>query len=193
MTLKKGIIVIDEGHDEHDPGAVNSTYGYREEDTTEVIGGKTIFYLQKQGYTTINSREILKNDPWEGVLKDLKKRVRIVNTSGAACLVSIHINSEPTKKAQYISIWIQAAGGLAEILASCINNKLKTIPWPNVGVRIGNYLMNRETFIPSCIVEAGFISNDYEAKRLQDDDMRDRFASLIAQGIDDFMQLIGEG
>jgi N-acetylmuramoyl-L-alanine amidase len=184
------LVAIDEGHavseiPKTDHGAVGPK-GSNEGDNTYVIGAKVIHYLHMVGIKTLETGGKSGIGIKGTVNQRLKARTDAINRANCDICVSIHNNSEPTGKAQYISVWVQSLKGKAEILAECINDQLKTIPWPNAGIKVKNLHMNRETKCPSCVVETGFISNPYEEGRLQDEDMRDRLAQCIARGINTY-------
>ncbi len=191
------LVGIDDGHAVTeipgvDHGAVGPA-GSNEGDNTHSIGGKVIFYLQNAGLETFETGGNSGIGTSGTVEEQLRDRANAINAAGCDACVSIHNNSEDTGAAQYISVWVQELGGKAELLAGCINNQLKTIPWPNVGIRTANFYMNRKTNCPSCIVETGFISNEYEEQRLQSEDFRDRLARCIARGITDYKAIAEKG
>ena len=72
-------------------------------------------------------------------------------------------------------------------LASCILSKLldKTHA-ASRGIKGGNFLVIRETSMPAILVEAGFITNSEECKKLRDPSYINCIAKAIADGIDKF-------
>ena len=117
---------------------------------------------------------------------DLKNRVRIVEETGNAILLSIHQNSLPSSPITHGAqvFWNRQEG--AESLAEQVQDAL------NAGINSGNekhprqipdsiYLMKNIT-VPGVLVECGFLSNGPETERLQDPDYQLRLAAAIAAG-----------
>jgi N-acetylmuramoyl-L-alanine amidase len=182
------LVAIDEGHNVSvltgvDHGAIGPK-GSMEGDNTFAIGEKLVDILHKAGINVLvtGGKSGIGNSGSKE--EQLKTRTDAINNTKCDICVSIHNNSEKTGQAQYISVWVQRLDDNKSVsLAKHINKQLITIPWPNAGIKVANFHMNRETNCPSCIIEAGFISNAYQEKRLQDEDIRNRIAQCIALGI----------
>ena len=117
---------------------------------------------------------------------DLKNRVKLVEETQNAILLSIHQNSLPSSPVTHGAqvFWNRQEG--AEALAESIQDAL------NTAVNAGNgkhprqipdsiYLMKHIT-APGILVECGFLSNTQETERLQDPAYQLRLASAVAAG-----------
>lgn len=176
---KTNIICIDAGHGGSDPGAVS---GDRQEKIdTFALALRVASYIEKAGYTPLLTR----NDDSYLSLGD---RCAIANDAQAAYFVSIHRNSAVDGKGT--EVWISSEKTAAEKhLAQHILKALDEVGiQANRGVKAGmqgdskgDYAVNRNTNMPSCIVELGFIGND-EDNRLLDKHIDD-YAKAIADAI----------
>lgn len=185
-------VVIDPGHGGEDGGAVspsgiaesqiNLAVSLRVNDLMRFAGQRTRMTRTEdvticdEGLDTMRQRKT----------SDLKNRVRIVEETENAVLLSIHQNSLPSSPVTYGAqvFWNQQGG--AEALAESIQAAL------NAGVNAGNekhprqipdsiYLMKHIT-TPGILVECGFLSNGPETARLQDPVHQLRLAAAIAAG-----------
>ena len=185
-------VVIDPGHGGEDGGAVspggvaesqiNLAVSLRVSDLLRFTGLRTRLTRMEdvticdQGLDTMRQRKT----------SDLKNRVKLVEETENAILLSIHQNSLPssptTQGAQ--AFWNRQDG--AEGLANLIQDSL------NGSVNAGNekqarpipatiYLM-KHIDAPGVIVECGFLSNASEAVKLQEPSYQPRRAAAIAAG-----------
>ena len=117
---------------------------------------------------------------------DLKNRVKLVEETENAVLLSIHQNSLPSSPVTHGAqvFWNRREG--AEALAGSVQEAL------NLAVNAGNdkhprqipdsiYLMKNIT-APGVLVECGFLSNAPETGRLQDPAYQLRLAAAITAG-----------
>jgi len=118
----------------------------------------------------------------------LQKRCQIANWKRADLFVSIHRNS--AKSGDGIEIWINnESDDLSPKLATDILNQLdQTKIQTNRGIKNGtsdnngsDYFVNRNTKMPSCLIELGFISNTKDNELL--DENLEEYAKAISIGI----------
>ena len=175
----KVIVCIDEGHGGDDVGAILEKR-YEKNDTLDVA--KLVKkYLKKQNIKVIMTR---KNDK----SVSLEERCKIANKRKADFFVSIHRNSAETGNG--VEIWCNSAKRDADTeLANSIMNKLESSKiQQNRGIKYGtisgqdsDYYVLKNTDMPSCLIELGFISNVQDNKLL--DDNINSYAKAIADGI----------
>lgn len=185
-------VVIDPGHGGEDGGAV-SPGGVPESQINLAVSLRVHDLLRFAGQRTrlTRSEDITICDEGLDTMRqrkssDLKNRVRIVEQTENAILLSIHQNSLPSSPVTHGAqvFWNRREG--AEILAEQVQNAL------NAGINAGNekhsrqipdtiYLMKNIT-APGVLVECGFLSNGPETERLQDPDYQLRLATAIAAG-----------
>jgi len=185
-------VVIDPGHGGEDGGAV-SPGGVSESQINLAVSLRVSDLLRFAGRRTLLTRDEDVTICDEGLdtmrqrkSSDLKNRVRIVEETENAVLLSIHQNSLPSSTVTHGAqvFWNRREG--AEALAGQIQESL------NAGINAGNekhprqipdsiYLMKNIT-APGVLVECGFLSNGPETERLQDPAYQLRLASAIAAG-----------
>ncbi len=124
----------------------------------------------------------------EDTYVSLEKRCQIANWKRADLFISLHRNSG--QKGNGMEIWIsnkkdETSEKLAnDILNQLSNTKMQT----NRGVKVGtsknnggDYFVNQNTNMPSCLIELGFISNSKDNELF--DENLENYARAIANGI----------
>jgi N-acetylmuramoyl-L-alanine amidase len=183
-------IVIDAGHGGTDPGAKSVVAPHTREKTfTLKTALKVQEFLVNWGYDTLMTR---KND----VFVPLLDRVEFAEKNKGKLFVSIHFNSTPKPTtARGIEIYYFSENKkhhrtkLSSALAHHIIKRMVPVTKaPSRGVHAGNFCVIRETTMPAVLVEAGFLSNPEEAKKLKNPNYIRFLAWSIAKGIDDYVQ-----
>ncbi len=137
--------------------------------------------LEKQKVKVILTRK-------DDTFVTLQKRCQIANWKRADLFVSIHRNS--AKSGDGIEIWINnKSDDISEKLANDILKEFEQTKFQtNRGVKTGtsdnngnDYFVNRNTKMPSCLIELGFISNTKDNQLL--DEHLEEYAQAIAKGI----------
>ena len=179
------IICIDPGHGGSDPGALNGER--QEKDDNLTLALLVAEYLRELGYTPLLTR----NDDTYLTLGD---RCEIANDKGAAYFVSLHRNSA-AESAKGVEVWISSKKTAAEkrLAQKIMDGLIEVGVQSDRGVKAGtqasgdnDYAVNKNTQMPSCIVELGFISNA-EDNRLYDKYI-DSYAQAIAFAIAEVMK-----
>ena len=144
-------IVIDAGHGGHDPGA--SANGLREKDITLDMALRTAEALKKSGFNVIMTRT---TDEY----LQLSQRTNIANGSGADLFLSIHVNSGGGTG---IETWWYSKGPKPseskEFAQNIQNEVIKETKVSNRGIKDGNLHINRESNMPSSLIESGFVDH----------------------------------
>ena len=185
-------VVIDPGHGGEDGGAV-SPGGVQESHINLAVSKQLRDLLCFAGVPTVMTREedVTICDEGLGTIRarktsDIRNRVAIVNGTENAVLLSIHQNSLPSSTVTHGAqvFWNQQEGAkeLAEAIQTSLNGAInvgnekhtKQIP-PTV------YLMKHVT-VPAVLVECGFLTNQEETRRLQDETHQRTLAISIAAG-----------
>ena len=185
-------VVIDPGHGGEDGGAV-SPGGVQESHINLAVSKRLRDLLCFAGVPTMVTREedVTICDEGLGTIRarktsDIRNRVAIVNGTENAVLLSIHQNSLPSSTVTHGAqvFWNQQEGAkeLAEAIQTSLNGAInvgnekhtKQIP-PTV------YLMKHVT-VPAVLVECGFLTNQEETRRLQDETHQRTLAISIAAG-----------
>ena len=192
LPVSNKVIVLDAGHGNPDGGAV-STNGISEAEINLKIALKLQNLLEQSGATVILTRSDedgiydadktkLKNQK----VSDIKNRVKIGNSSSADIFVSIHLNKIPQSQYSGWQTFFKSGSEQGEKLATSIQENLnKTIEKENnrVPMKLDNVYIVKNVEIPLTIVECGFLSNEEEERKLQEDDYQDKFAWGIYNGI----------
>lgn len=187
-SLSAPTIVIDVGHGGTDRGA-KADKPYCEEKKICLLTARLVHrYLDQLGYHVVMTRS---NDSF----LPLAKRVEIASQSSANIFVSIHYNSSRSPKAKGIEVFFcdskankvkaTASRKLADAILTRLIHRTSAV---NRGVKKGNFYVIRETKIPACLVEGGFISNPRERKLLKSRDYQEKIARGIADGIDQYFK-----
>lgn len=187
-------IVIDAGHGGEDSGAVADN-GTLEKDINLDIAIKLNEMLLSSGFHTLMTREkdvaIYDKDQDENLrqkkVSDMQNRLELINSTPNNILVSIHQNKFPEKKYSGTQVFFSKNNKLSEILASNIQSSVKNLIQPQNNREIKP--ANKDIFIlynskvPAIIVECGFISNDEELNKLNNEDYKSKIAFAIYCGI----------
>ncbi|CEN86364.1 N-acetylmuramoyl-L-alanine amidase family protein [Paraclostridium sordellii] len=167
--------MIDAGHGGYDSGAPG-LHGCLEKDIVLEVSNRVNSYLKTQDIKNINTRTT-------DVFVSLNERSNKANNLGVNSFVSIHCNSSDNPKAHGLEIFCYKFK--YRHLADCILQELKNenlyTQLRDGGVKEGNLHVVRETNMPACLVELGFITNEEDYNLIMNN--KDRFAKAIAKGI----------
>ncbi len=175
------LVIIDPGHGGMDEGC--SREGVLEKDINLQIAGLLKDKLQQMGYEVLMTRE-------GDETLTLEQRVDTANAAGGDIYVSIHQNAceENENKTSGIETWYSVTknGDNSKRLAQLIHNDvILYTDKKDRGLREDdNLYVIRETDMPSCLIETGFLSNVEDRQSLSDESFRERIVEGIASGID---------
>jgi N-acetylmuramoyl-L-alanine amidase len=183
-SLSGKIIIIDAGHGGTDPGAVGVT-GLREKDVILDVSLRVADSLRAHGAKVILTRDT-------DIFIPLSQRVTIAETAGADLFVSIHANAHPDPKIGGIETYYfqnKASANKSSVLASLLQGELvKALGLRDIGVKHGNFLVIRQTSMPSVLLELGFLSNAREEERMRTSDFRQHAADAIVRGLQSYFR-----
>jgi N-acetylmuramoyl-L-alanine amidase len=180
FTARGHIVALDAGHGGRDPGAIGPT-GLRESDAVLDITLRARELLQRDGIRVWMVRET-------DATVDLADRTRLAREAGATILVSIHANAHTRTAVNGSETYYSTPQSLA--LAQMIQDELGVVLGiPSRGVKTANFLVLRDSGIPSVLVETTFISHPDEETRLRDSTFRQRIAQAIYKGITRFLAI----
>lgn len=170
-------VYIDPGHGGNDSGAVG-VRNVLEKNIVLEVGKKVIDILRNRGIEVKMSRT-------DDTFKSLSYRTHDANNWGADAFVSIHCNSSDNKTAKGLETFCYKFK--YKKLAECVqnellNDKLYTI---DRGVKEGNWHVVRESNMPACLVELGFISNAEDTDLIEV--KKNEMALAIADGICNYL------
>lgn len=118
---------------------------------------------------------------------DMQKRKEIIEKSGADLVVSIHMNSFPTKASRGAQVFYDKNNESGKALADCIQ---KDLFWT---LKTQEKLQNMVIFmvnctpLPSVIVECGYLSNPNEDRLLSTNAYKEKICYSIFCGVLQFL------
>ena len=186
----KKVICIDPGHGGTSSGAVNGARFEKDDNLRLSLLVRDI--LEERGYTVVMTRT-------DDSDVSLEERCKIANKSRASLFVSIHRNST-VGEGKGMEMWVHSLNPTDDLLlAQNILDNLDTVGISlNRGIHSGyregsdlNYYINRNTKMPSCLAEIGFISSEIDNKDF--DEKLYEYAVAIANGIEQtLLEMNGE-
>lgn len=162
-------------------GSISSNGKRYEKDDTLEMALKVKKELEKQGVRVVMTRN-------EDEFVTLQNRCKKANWVMADLFISIHRNS--SESGDGVEVWISSGENeKSSKLASSILEKIDQVGiQTNRGVKTGtsensegDYFVNQNTKMPSCLIELGFISNKKDNELW--DKNADQYAKAIAEGI----------
>ncbi|MBE7074225.1 MAG: N-acetylmuramoyl-L-alanine amidase [Clostridiales bacterium] len=181
-------IVIDVGHGGRDGGAVGVKSGITESELNLRYADTLKDLCQQYGIGVVMTRSDMNGLYDESASNkkrsEMEKRRKIINSSGADLMVSIHMNSFslPSCKGAYVFYakgseeGFSLAKSIQTSLCGCVENARNY-------VTVGDYFVLNYSSIPSALVECGFLSSPEEESLLLDDSYRQTFCYGVLCGI----------
>lgn len=180
-------VVIDAGHGGED-GGTSSTSGLRESGLNLEISLRLNDLLHFLGVKTVMVRQTDISVYTEGTtiaqkkVSDIHNRVKLVEETPNALLVSIHQNHFSEEKYRGAQVFYAATDGsqeLAEQIQAAIATQVDTNNHRECKKAQDIYLLTHVS-CPAVLVECGFLSNPAETKLLQDPDYQKKLAATLA-------------
>lgn len=170
-------VVLDAGHGGSASGAVYG--GVMEKDLTLPITLEVARLLEERGCQVFLTR-------WADSDVGLYERCDTANGTGADIFVSIHANASVTNlEFQGTFTYYYPGSYWGEALAGMIQAEVvKAAGSIDRGILTDNFVVLRETRMPSVLVETGFMSCPAELERLCDPDHQKALARGIANGVE---------
>lgn len=190
LPLSGKIILLDAGHGGPDGGASAGTT--LEKDIALEITKKVRDYLQEQGALVIMTREKdedLADADTRGYsrrkVEDLKKRLKMINSTDIDLFVSLHLNAIPSARwsgaqtfyAPHYKENARAAKFIQEELRRNLENTERRAK------PINQVYILKKAKKPGVLVEVGFLSNPREKTLLKKDSYQEKVAASINNGI----------
>lgn len=192
--VRKHCIIIDPGHGGEDGGATSCT-GKLESTYNLEISQRLNDLFHLLGYDTLMTRTedvsiYIKGDTIaQKKVSDLKERVRIVNETENALLLSIHQNIFSDSRYSGAQIFYGNTEDSRQLAAQMQSSFISTLnPESNRKSKKSNgiYLMEHieKTGI---LIECGFLSNPEEEARLRNPEYQKKMCCTIAATVSDFL------
>lgn len=185
-VLSGKVIAIDPGHGGIDGGA---KYGAIEEkNITLALALKLGKTLRANGAKIVFTRETdidYYTRGKGGKRNDLLKRVEMINASGAAIFVSVHVNAIKGARWSGAEVYYNPKRPENRQLAEILQRVLQLFPAGNKrqARQDSDILVLKDTNVPGVLIEAGFLSNPQEAALLVDEAYQQRMAEHIVKAL----------
>lgn len=193
-TKQNTTVVIDAGHGGVDGGAVSRT-GINESHINLQIALKLNDLMHLLGHHTVMIRDTDRSVYTEGTtiaakkISDIKERVRIVNTTPNAVLVSIHQNHYHDSRYSGAQVFYNTHPN-GKALAEKLQSQMREVLCPSnkrpVKQVSGVYLMEHINCV-GVLIECGFLSNPAEESKLRDSRYQNAVCCVIASAISQYL------
>lgn len=191
---RKKVIVIDAGHGLPDGGAVSCT-GALESEFNLKIAERLQSLMHLLGFETVMTRTSAESVYTQGTtiaqkkISDLKQRVRMINGTENALVLSIHQNNFPDGRYSGAVVLYAATDGSKELAQAMQNSIIRSL---NPGSRRsckpadGIYLMEHIE-CTGILIECGFLSNSAEESKLRSDSYQKKLCCVIASTVCEYL------
>ena len=177
------VIVLDAGHGGKDPGS--SCWGADEKDITLEIVEKAAQLLRHEGYEVLLTRE---DDTW--VAKE--DRPVFASDHAADLFISVHLNAlEDDSVTHGIETYCNeaACGGSAALAQAVQSHVVAETGGKDRGVITdSDFYVVHHAEVPSCLLEAGFLTAREEGALLMDGAYQDKIAAGIVAAVKELTQ-----
>ncbi len=178
-------IAVDPGHGGHDSGAVGKRY--REKELNLTLARAVAGALEKAGFQVFMTRNT-------DVFLPLDDRVTAAEKAGADLFLSVHHNASARNPAAAGTESFTLRPRLGEarcaggtLLATLIQSRLAPAAGgPDRGVKFADFRVLRKSKIPAALIEAGFLSNPDEERRLNAAARHEAIAAAVASAVLEF-------
>ena len=189
LPLLDKVIYLDAGHGGVDCGAISGNY--EEKDINLQITLKLAESLGSKGAIVMLTRDDDYDlaSPNVSLRKrsDLANRAKMINDVNPDMYISIHLNSSTSSSWRGLQIFYSNVNPENEIIATSINDYLKTKTSNIREIKKDNsYLMYRTIKSPGILIEAGFISNPSDLYLLKQEDYQQKLAGYITEAVIDY-------
>ncbi len=184
-------LIIDPGHGGEDGGAV-SLSGAKESEINLDIALKLDQIMGFFGVQVVMTRDTEELDYSENAnsirekkVEDQNKRLRLINETENAALISIHQNKFPDESpfgAQVLFAPTDGSKAFAEYMQKAVINALNAKNRRAAAKVPSNVLLLNHIKCPAILIECGFLSNFEEERLLLTDEYKLKVAAVIAAG-----------
>lgn len=186
-------LVIDPGHGGIDAGTIG-TDGAKEKDINLSIALILYDFAMVSGISAFLTRDgdyLVYGENDDKTRSDLYNRMDYINSIENSVLISIHQNHFEDEKEWGMQVWYSPNDDLSKILADNIL-KIDKLNIQQENTRLNkrsdnSYYLLYKSSVPSVMVECGFMSNNEENKKLQENVYQMQLAYSIMLGFSEFL------
>ena len=194
MPITNRTIVLDAGHGGIDSGTSSDDKTIFEKDINLAVTLKLKELIESSGGLVVLTRdddsslyeESGNKTTRQKYNENLKNRKKIADESNADMFISIHLNYFTQSKYYGAQTFYPESNKDGKALASCIQDEFKRVV-DNRNNRVikprNDLYLLKDCKIPSALIECGFLSNEKEAKLLNDEEYQEKIAWAIYSGI----------
>lgn len=182
---RKNTIVIDAGHGGVDGGATSCTGVLESKLNLDIsIKLRDVFHLVGFNTKMIRTDDVSIHTSGDSIaaikVSDLRNRVRIVNETENAVLISIHQNTFPDSQYRGAQVFYSQEGtALAQLMQESLIEYINRGSNRRSKKADGIYLMQHLDKV-GILIECGFLSNPEEEGRLRSEAYQKKLSSIIA-------------
>lgn len=187
--VNPNMVVIDAGHGADDGGKVGIN-GAVEKELNLTIALRVKELLTAQGIDVVMTREddagLYPKTGDNRKMRDMQKRVELINRERPALTVSIHQNSYTDERVSGAQTFYMTGSEEGKRAAEILQEQMITTLAPDkerVAKENGSYYLLKHVNGPIVIAECGFLSNAKEAELLCDEEYQEKVAWAIHLGI----------
>lgn len=178
-------VVLDAGHGGEDAGTNIGTL-LEKNLTLKIVKymESDLVYSGVEAVLTRNKDELLA----------LSEIADIANKNNPDAFMSVHINSSNyTKQTPGVQAYYYYESGAPEnerinLADTVMKHMVKSDGWQNKGILKNNYKILRLCKYPSTLVECGYINNAEDRARMEDDEILERLAKNLSEGIEEYVK-----
>ena len=187
-------IVIDAGHGGIDGGASGKTSGITESELNLRYAKQLEKLCLEVGIEVVMTRNDMNGLYDENASNkkksEMERRKEIINSSGANCLVSIHMNSFPVESCNGAQIFYCKGSQEGFRFAKKVQEKVcENFSNARNYVTVGDYYVLNNASMPAILIECGFLTNTKEEKNLIDEKYCEKFCYSILAGIISYFEM----
>lgn len=186
------VIFIDPGHGGKDNGT--HYYDIFEDELNlklatiiyeDIINDGGICYLSR-----VNDYDLSSMYAKNHKIEDLNKRIKYISESKSSLFISLHLNYYSSDKVNGLQVFYQKNNKDSEMLANIMQNILNKENKKDKKSKIGDYYILNNCNTTGVLIEFGFLSSEYDRKRLLDEKYLKKLSKLIQKGINEYLSEI---
>lgn len=187
-------IVVDAGHGGVDGGAVGNVTKVTESYLNLKYAEELKKICQEFGFKVVMTRSdmggLYSPTATNKKKSEMENRKKTIEESDGDVVISIHMNSFPSKSSRGAQVYYRENLEQGKILADKVQLQLyKSIQNSKKTSKVGDFFVLNCTEKPAILVECGFLSNEEEEILLCNDDYRKDFCNSLFLGVLSFFEM----